>query len=273
MTHKALLTLTTDFGLQDEYVGVMKGVVLARAPGTTIVDISHTIRPQDIRQAAFTLQNGYRFFPAGTIHIAVVDPGVGTARNILLIRAAHQLFLAPDNGLLSFLLAEDVLQEAFVLDCPDLYRQPVSSTFHGRDILAPAGAALANGAAPGDLGKKISAAALQTLPAPPLRIDGALRTIAGVVVQVDHFGNLTTNICRHDFYAVFREDDAVRITIGGRQITRLAANYADAGTGEIIALFGSRDLLEIAAHRGNAALALQARVEEPVTVTTAEWLK
>jgi S-adenosylmethionine hydrolase len=272
MTHKPLVTLTTDFGLQDEYVGVMKGVILRRAPGTTIVDICHTIRPQDIRQAAFTLQNAYRFFPEGTIHITVVDPEVGTGRNLLLVRAAHHLFLAPDNGILSFLLAEDIFQEAFVLDCPWLYLQPLSSTFHGRDILAPAGAALAQGAVPSDLGNTISPEALRVLPAPPLRIDTMHRSIAGVVVQIDHFGNLTTNIRRNDFYAVFQRDDSPRITIGGQTIP-LARNYTDSGPDEIMALFGSRDLLEIAVRRGNAALALQVGLDEPVAVTGAGRIK
>jgi hypothetical protein len=273
MARQSLITLTTDFGLQDEYVGVMKGVILTRAPSATIVDLNHNILPQDVRQAAFTLQSACRFFPPGTIHLIVVDPEVGSGRKILLLRAADQLFLAPDNGVLDFFLDGRHFQEAYILNRPDLYLQPVSDTFHGRDIFAPAAAFLANGGHPADLGPTVPAAALRRIAAPPLQLDAGQGTIAGSVVHIDHYGNLTTNLRRDHISRVFPGESPLRITVGTRELTGIARGYSQTAAGGVIALFGSRDLLEIAVYQGNAASLLKVHEGDPVTIMALKTTK
>lgn len=273
MTKKSLITLTTDFGLQDEYVGVMKGVILTRAPWATIVDLSHNIRPQDIRQAAFTLENAYRFFPPDTIHLIVVDPEVGSARKILLLRAADQLFLAPDNGVLNFFLEDGYFQEAYALNRPDLYLQPVSDTFHGRDIFAPVAAYLANGGRPGDLGPAVPTAALRRIAAPPLQLDADQGIIAGSVVHIDRYGNLTTNIRRTHISRIFPGEPPLRIEVGTQKITGIAKGYSQTAASGLIVLFGSRDLLEIAAYQADAASLLGVHEGDPVNIMALKTTK
>jgi S-adenosylmethionine hydrolase len=249
-----LITLTTDLGFKDAYVGVMKGVILGINPGTTIVDLCHEIEPQNIRQAAFLLHISCPYFPKDAIHIVVVDPGVGTKRRLVLVISPLGRFLAPDNGVLSYILGEGAF-EAFELSNRRYWLPSVSSTFHGRDILAPVAAHLSLGTSPQKLGKK--ATGLVSFPIPrPEKAPGSLR---GEVLHIDTFGNLITNI---------REDDLPKgrltVEIAGHTIEKLGRTYA-VGRG-LLALVGSSGYLEIAARNKNAARLLKARVGKPVRV-------
>ncbi len=260
----AIITLTSDFGLRDEYVGVMKGILAAAAPQARLIDISHQVAPQDVEEAALLLEAAAPHFPPGTIHLAVVDPGVGTERELLLLQAREQYFLAPDNGLLTPFLDEQSLQAAFVIDCPRLYRQPVSPTFHGRDMLAPVAAALAGGLAPTSLGRPALKTRLKKLSSRQLQIDVIHGNIAGFVIHVDHFGNLTTNIHQRHLAALPTGPEQWELSCKGLKISGLSATYGSLPAGALAALIGSRGYLEIAANRGNAARLLGAAVGEPV---------
>lgn len=262
-----IITLTTDFGLQDEYVGVLKGVMLGLAPQAHLIDICHTIRAQDIRQAAFILQAAAPYFPKDTIHLAVVDPGVGTNRRLLAVRAMGQVFLGPDNGILSPFLNEQLFEEAICIDCPERYLAPLSTTFHGRDILAPVAAALANGAGLSSLGAHALKENLTKLASPTLQIDRIHGNIAGSVIHIDHFGNLTTNIHQRDLAGLTADPASIQIFHGKQQVTGLASAYATVPNGQILALIGSRGYLELAIAKGNAAQVLGAEVDDPVRVT------
>ena len=266
-TMPPIITLTTDFGLQDEYVGVMKGILAAQAPQAQLVDICHHVAPQDICQASFLLQAAAPCFPAGTIHLAVVDPGVGTPRKLLILQAMDQYFVAPDNGLLTPFLAEPLFQAAVFIDCPHLYRQPLSATFQGRDILAPVAAALANGADLSRLGAQAFKENLTKLASPTLQIDRIRGNIAGSVIHIDHFGNLTTNIHQRDLAGLTADPASIQVVHKKQHVTGLAGAYASPADGQILALIGSRGYLELAATNDNAARILGAEVHDPVRVS------
>ena len=189
-----IITLTTDFGLADEYVGVMKGVIVARAPGAVIIDLSHAIKRQNIRQAALLIKSAYRYFPENTIHLVVVDPGVGSKRKLILVQADGHLFLAPDNGVLGLLLEPENFQAAYEVQCGQYYLLPVSATFHGRDILAPIAAQLAAGLDPTAVGPAIEPQSLIKFKEAAIKIDRQRGIITGEITGMDHFGNLQTNI-------------------------------------------------------------------------------
>ena len=261
-----IVTLTTDFGLQDEYVGVVKGVIAGLAPQARLIDLCHTIRPQDIRQGAFILQAAAPYFPKGTIHLAIVDPGVGTNRRLLAIRAMGQIFLGPDNGILTPFLHEQFFEEAICIDCPERYLAPLSKTFHGRDILAPVAAALANGAGLSSLGFQTFKEKLTKLASPALQIDRIHGNIAGAVIHIDHFGNLTTNIHQRDLAGLTADPASIQIFHREQQVTGLANAYATVADGQLLALIGSRGYLELAVAKGNAARILGAEVDDPVRV-------
>ncbi len=266
------VTLTTDFGLEDEYVAVMKGVILSRAPGVGITDVSHAIPPQDVNRAARVIDGASRYFPAGTIHVVVVDPGVGSGRRLLLVAARGQYFLAPDNGVLTLLLEEGGMPREVA--CPRLYLKPVSHTFHGRDILAPVAAALATGFDPAEVGPAVDLANVVRLDLgrPAVSADGA--AIEGRVVRIDHFGNLITDIPRSltERLSVVNGGDALVVTVAGRTVTGPATSYAAAPPGEAVALFGSHDTLEIAVNQGNASRMLGAAAGAPIGVTAGQNL-
>ena len=260
------ISLTTDFGLEDEYAGVVKGVIAGLAPQARLVDLCHTIRPQDIRHAAFILQAAAPYFPKDAIHLAIVDPGVGTNRQLLAVRAMGQVFLGPDNGILTPFLQDQLFEEAFVLDCPERYLAPLSATFHGRDILAPVAAALANGVGLSSLGRQALKGKLIKLASPTLQIDRIHGNIAGSVIHIDHFGNLTTNIHQRDLAGLATDPTSIQIFHKQQQVTGLASAYATAADGQILALIGSRGYLELAVVNGNAARILAAEVDDPVRV-------
>jgi len=263
-----IVTLTTDFGLADEFVGVMKGVILGVAPSARIVDLTHQVAPHDVRQAAFLLAAAWPFFPAGTVHLAVVDPGVGSARRLVALEAAGQLFLAPDNGLLSLVLAANPRARAWRIDNRELYPGRVGATFHGRDILAPVAARLAGGVDPDQVGPALAVADLLRLPDLEPSVDGASGRITGRVEQVDRFGNLVTNIGA-DLLRELGGDGGragLRIQCGGREVRGLAGTFSDLPAGVPLALIGSRGCLELAVNQGRAEEVLAAGVGYQVTV-------
>lgn len=249
----ALVSLTTDFGNRDEYVGVMKAVIWRIAPGLGIVDISHQVTPQDRHQAAFLLKNAYPYFQPGSVHVVVVDPGVGSQRRIVAMHFDGHYFIAPDNGIFSLILAGRTPQKLIAVDRRDWFLPQVSRTFHGRDIFAPVAAQLASGKQLGALGTTLDVETLHHLPPPrpPQRGQGH---IAGSVVQVDHFGNLTTNIDHGLIKEIENVAEAadLKVRISDRVIRGLYTCYADAPVGTPLALVGSRGLLEIAVNQGDA---------------------
>ena len=269
------MVLTTDFGLQDPYVGVMKGVALGINPGIQIIDLTHQIRPQNVAQASFVLGSSYRFFPPGAIHVVVVDPGVGTDRDALLLSTLRGRFLAPDNGVLSHVL-RDYLDDppeqageiqvpaglaAYRLTNPKYWLHPVSRTFHGRDVFAPTAAHLSLGVPPDDLGEPLKR--LSWLPSPlPVRRGNVIQ---GVIINVDHFGNLVTNIPA----AMLAETSSIDLEIRGRVIQGLSPTFhggPESPKDGLVALVGSQGYLEAAVRDGSAALLLSADLGEPVEV-------
>ena len=237
----SIITLTTDFGTRDAYVGAMKGVILGINPAATIVDISHEIEPQNIPQAAYVLESVYRYFPEGTIHLAVVDPGVGSDRRAIIVRTAGAFFVAPDNGVLSR-VAGDML-EAINITNPRFWLQPVSRTFHGRDIMAPVAAHLSLGTAPDEFGDTISSIVMLPHHRPEIKPDGSL---IGHIVHADRFGNLVTDVKESDL-----PGKDIKIEVKGHTIRGLSSTYAE-GDG-LLALIGSHGYLEIAVKNGSAA--------------------
>ena len=270
-----LITLTTDFGLRDAYASAMKGVILGICPNATIVDVSHEIEPQDVAQAALVLSAAAPYFAAHAIHIAVVDPGVGSDRRPLLVTAERGRYVGPDNGIFTHVLAEFGLTPpdiapgdeivtvraqlpptctAFILDRPEFWRSPLSRTFHGRDLFAPIAAHLALGVSPEKLGTGTDQIELLRLPRP---WEGHGR-VDGNVIHIDRFGNLVTNI-RLDGDAT-----SVRVELAGRTISGLSASYQHGGG--LLAIVGSNGYLQVAWWRDSAARRLGAQVGTPVTV-------
>jgi hypothetical protein len=256
----SVITLTTDFGLADGYVGTMKGVILSIAPTATIVDISHNVPPQDVREAAYILYTAYPYFPQGTIHVVVVDPGVGSERRAIALRTPQATFVAPDNGVLSYVVAGERVKQIVHLTNPSYHLSPVSRTFHGRDIFAPAAAHLARGVPLTELGDPLTEIVTFSLPRPQVRSDG---TIVGQVIHVGRFGNLITSIMATDLagHSLLRESV---IEIKGQSIRGIANTYAEVATGKLLALVGSSDRLEIAVSGGSASQTLGAKVGDEV---------
>lgn len=249
-----LITLTTDFGLEDEYVGVMKGVILSLAPSARIVDLSHGIEPQNIVQAAYLIDSGSRFFPDNTIHIIVVDPGVGGKRKLILAGARGQLFLTPDNGILSLLINNDEISFARELVNEKLFIHPVGKTFHGRDILAPVAAHLTTDAAVEEVGPLIEPEKLVQLNLAPV-IKAGGNEITGTVIHIDRFGNLITNIEKQMAKHLFTNGNKPKpsVIIGNQTIINHVDCYQNAENDGLLTLFGSRGYLEISINNGNAA--------------------
>jgi S-adenosyl-L-methionine hydrolase (adenosine-forming) len=250
-----IITLTTDFGSADGYVGVMKGVILGLAPAVRLVDLSHEIAAQDVRGAEYVLGRAIAFFPTGTVHLAVVDPGVGSQRRPLLVTTPRASYVGPDNGLFTFSL-EEAGVAVYELDRPEFWLPNISRTFHGRDIFAPVAAHVARGIAPHALGSPITDPVRLPLVAPQRRTDGH---VAGHVVRVDRFGNLIT-----DIPGGWVGEDCWCVEIAGRRISQFGMTYADVTTGALLILMSSAGTLEIAARDGNAAVLLGVGVGEAV---------
>ncbi|MCC7261167.1 MAG: SAM-dependent chlorinase/fluorinase [Candidatus Latescibacteria bacterium] len=244
-----LITLTSDFGLQDYYVGAMRGAVLRLAPEARLVDLSHCIPPQDLLAGAWVLRHAATEFPPGAVHLAVVDPGVGSARRPLVVQSGGYLWVGPDNGLFSFAFQASGWQ-AYEIKHPDLCGPRLSATFHGRDLFAPAAARLATGFPLSEVGPPVY---------DPVRLDEAEPrregpALVGQVIHLDRFGNLTTNI---PAAAVAGWGEGWQLQVGDQVLTRLYRTYAEAEPGALLALVGSAGLLELAVNGGSAARRLR----------------
>jgi len=257
---RPVIALLTDFGTRDHYAGTMKGVALGICPDATLVDISHDLPPQDILGAALELAAAYRYFPAGTIFLVVVDPGVGSARRGIAAEAGDFKFVAPDNGVLTAVLDEHPPKRVVELTERKYARPTVSRTFEGRDRFAPAAAWLAKGIELAALGRSAGAIHHLDIPKPQVGAD----RIDGQVLRVDHFGNLITNVDRRSFDRV--AGGPLDIRVGSHVISRVVSTYADVASGEVCALFGSTDHLEIAANGASAAARLDLARGAPVHV-------
>jgi hypothetical protein len=261
----AILTVTTDFGARDAYVAAVKGVVLSLEPDLRIVDVTHEIGPQDVMQAAFVLRGVIPFFPPGTVHLVVVDPGVGTDRRAIAARKDGHLFVGPDNGLFS-LLFQGPPDELVVLDRPEYWRSPEpSATFHGRDVFAPVAARLAGGVPLAEVGSPSSGLARLHWALPIFDEQG----VRGWVVHVDGFGNCISNIPRDAFEAQ-RRGRRFKCYVGNTIIDELSATYGAVAAGEPVLLFDSLDLLEVAVFRGSATEQLEIRAGAPVNLVFTE---
>lgn len=256
------LTLTTDFGLKDGNVGVMKGVIWGIAPHCRIADISHNISPQDVREAALILFRSAPYFPRDTVHVVVVDPGVGTNRRPIAARLGSQNYIAPDNGVLTPLLelAENKgeVVEIVHLNNPKFWRPDVSHVFHGRDIFAPTGAHLAAGVPMIAMGTFIDDPIRIKLPRPKAHKHG----FQGEIIHIDHFGNVSTNIRIEDMGWV----EHIQIDIGGHKVPGLFHTFGELPPGEIMALYGSTGSLIISQVNGSAAASLNVKVGDPIEV-------
>ncbi|MCS6804678.1 MAG: SAM-dependent chlorinase/fluorinase [Acidobacteriota bacterium] len=261
-TRPSVITLTTDFGLDDFFVGAMKGVILSINPAVHIVDITHTIRAHDVREGAFTLAQAYAEFPPGTIHVAIVDPGVGSARRPIIVLTPMHLFVGPDNGIFSFVYAQEDVRAIIHITAEHYFRKPVSRTFHGRDIFAPVAAWLSAGVAPESFGQPIHDPVRFELPQPE-RISAT--HIRGQVIHVDRFGNLLTNLTGQHLSS----DVALRgatLVVNERRITRFQSHFAEAAAEEPFAVVGSTGRVEIAVYQDSAERILNASVGTTVDV-------
>lgn len=255
---RPLITLTTDFGLSDHYVGILKGVILGICPAAHIVDISHGVNAYEIAEGAFTLSQTYGYFPRGTVHVAVIDPGVGTTRRPILVQAAGQYFIAPDNGVLSMIYGREP-HKVRVISSERYFLKPVSQTFHGRDIFAPAAAHLASGITPASFGKLIQDYLRLNLDKPERT---GRRAWTGAILKVDHFGNIVTNFKVEDFPDLGKR--AFEMAVGPRYITQLAHNYTQCGPGELFLIVGSAGYYEISASQSPAAKLLGCEAGAPL---------
>ena len=259
---RPVVALLTDFGVRDHYAGTMKGVVLGICPDAVLVDISHDVPPHDLLSASLELAACYRYFPAGTVFLVVVDPGVGSARRPLAAEAGDYRFVAPDNGVLTAVLKETPPRRVVELTERRYARPTVSRTFEGRDRFAPAAAWLARGTEVRALGRALTDFQVLAIPDPEVTPDD----IRGEVLRVDRFGNLITNIDRRAFDRLVRTGGTLQLRVGEHDLPRLVSTYADVAPSEVAALFGSSDHLEIAANRTSAAERLQLGRGAPVVV-------
>ncbi len=247
---RPIITLTTDFGSNDHFVGTMKGVILDIAPEAQIVDICHSVQSFDVLDGALTISQAYSYFPSRTVHVVVVDPGVGTARRPILASCDKYHFVAPDNGVLSLVYAREERMHVRHINSEHYFLQPVSNTFHARDIFAPVAAWLAKEVDSQKFGDEVEEYVRFSAPKPKAVDENRLR---GVVLKVDKFGNLITNITPQDAPMLFGADAApFKIVIGSREITEIRKTYAEGAPGEVIGILGSMGFLEIAANRGAA---------------------
>jgi len=264
MAEPRVVTFTTDFGLQDPFVGIMHGVVLGIHPETRMVDICHAIPSFDVLDAAWTIAQAYRYFPPRSVHLIVVDPGVGSARRPILAETDDYIFVAPDNGVLSLIEAREPKLTVRHITADRYFLQPVSQTFHGRDIFSPVAAWLSKGVAPAEFGPEISD--YVRLPLPTVERVGE-NNLRGTVLKVDKFGNLITNLSEQEAPALFAATPpSLKLLIAGQTITRVCRSYAEGGDDEFFAILGSSGCIEIAARQASAAEKLAAGVGTPVGV-------
>jgi len=250
LSNRPIVTLTTDFGINDHFVGTMKGVILNIAPQAEIVDICHAVQAFDVLDGALAIAQSYDYFPSGTIHVVVVDPGVGSARRPILMSTEKHYFVAPDNGVLSLVYSREERIRVRHITGEHYFLQPVSNTFHARDLFAPVAGWLAKGVDSGKFGDEISDYVRLNAPKPKPVND---KTLRGVVLKVDRFGNLVTNFTPNDVPALFAATPpSFKIVVGKTEITEMHSNYAEGTPNEIFGILGSMGYLEIAANRGSA---------------------
>ena len=245
----AFLTLTTDFGTKDPYVGSMKGAILTINPKAVLVDVTHEIRPGAVPQAAYFIRETYRHFPKGTIHIAVVDPGVGGTRRPMALEASGYVFVGPDNGIFWKVMEQEPSYRAYHLTNTSFFRQDISRTFHGRDIFGPAAAHISTGV-------RLELMGDEMVDPTPLRQGTPKRkgnALLGEVIRVDRFGNIITNISVADLRAFTSRPQEIQTEIGKLKLSGLKETYCDVDQGIPLVLIGSSGLLEIAVNQGNAA--------------------
>ena len=255
------IALLTDFGWADTYAGIMKGVILNINPDVNIVDLAHGIHPQDVLQAAVKLKSASPFFPPKTVFVSIVDPGVGSGRQAIIVKTAKHIFLAPDNGLLSLVLEQEKNFEIYSITNNAFFLKPVSNTFHGRDIFAPVAAHLSKGVEPTQFGPRVEECVRIKLPVP--RIDRRHQRVEGDVIDIDVFGNLITNIeLKHAAFL----GETIAIHVGGKTINKLSSSYAQVRTGELLAIWGSRGYLEVSVNHGSAREVLGVPKGEKVVV-------
>ncbi|MDD4874284.1 MAG: SAM-dependent chlorinase/fluorinase [Dehalococcoidales bacterium] len=275
----SIITLTSDFGLYDGYVASMKGVILGINPEVTLVDICHTTEPHNINQAAFVLSTSVKFFPSKTIHLIVVDPGVGTKRPAIILKTPHGCFITPDNGSLSYVLESYLLEpvqtkgpisiakgikpgislEAVQITNPRFWRTNVSPTFHGRDIFAPVAAALSLGFLPVEFGEPVNTIEMFPLPKPDKNRNGSL---TGHIIYIDKFGNLITNVHSGDIPV---NKHPINIQVGAERIVGLSRTYADKSG--LLAYIGSNEYMEIAVKGGSAASVLNVKIGDEIQLS------
>lgn len=265
MASPPIITFSSDFGSIGPYVGAVKGAILQICPEARIVDISHEISSHNILEAAFNLACSYSYFPAGTIHLAVVDPGVGSKRRGIAVSTQRHLFVGPDNGLFTLIYRREKVNQVISIESEEHRRETVSPTFHGRDVFGPAAAWLASGVTPEQLGPEVTDC--HRLPLTLLQREASGR-VGGVVLQVDRFGNVITSIHDGELRDLLgHPPELVEFSAGGQEIGRRCRTYAEAPGGELVYLKGSSGYYEIAVSEQSAARILGMKVGDPVQVT------
>lgn len=249
---RPIITLTTDYGTNDHLVGVMKGVILSVNPEVNVVDITHGVLAHDVLDGALTIGQAYKYFPPKTIHVVVVDPGVGTQRRPILVAADQHYFVAPDNGVLSSVYDQSEALYAWHIISEHYFRQPVSKTFHGRDIFAPVAAWLSKSWQTSAFGEPVTDFVRFAIPKP--KASG--NTIKGVVLRVDQFGNLITNFRVEDAPALASADGKCKIRAGNALVTKMVPTFAEGASGEAVGVIGSSGYLEICVNKTSAARTL-----------------
>jgi hypothetical protein len=256
-----IITLITDFGRKGEYSGAMKGAILRVNPRCQIVDITHEIEPQNILQASWVLKNSYSYYPPGTIHVVVADPGVGTARRAIVLQKEKYSFVGPDNGVFTWILSPEARGSAYEITNRNFFLAPLSDTFHGRDIFAPVAGHLSLGLEPRFLGPRVRDLVTIDWPSPRL----SKNALGAMILWADSFGNLITNVSRQE-YGPKLEGRPILIKGRGWRIDQIHRTYGESRAGQPVALFGSGGLLEISVNRGNAFNILGLKPGDPVTI-------
>ena len=259
---RPIITLTTDYGTADHFVGAMKGVILNINPEAAIVDITHSVLPHDILDGALAIGQAYKYYPPRTIHVVVVDPGVGTARRPILAAAGTQYFIGPDNGVFSVVYDQSDSLHVWHIISEHYFLQPVSNTFHGRDIFAPVAGWLSKSWQTSSFGEAITDFVRFAIPKP--KVSGG--TIKGTVLRTDNFGNLITNLTAADVPALAAADGKLSISVGNGRVGKMVQTFAQGAAGEAVGLIGSSGYLEISVNRGSAARTLGAGRGAEVTV-------
>jgi S-adenosyl-L-methionine hydrolase (adenosine-forming) len=259
---RPLITLTTDYGTSEHFVGVMKGIILGINPEANIVDISNNVLAHDILDGALTIGQAYKYFPSKTIHIVVVDPGVGTERRPILVASDQHYFVAPDNGVLSSVYDQTEALYVWNIISEHYFRQPISKTFHGRDVFAPVAAWLSKSWQTSAFGEQITDFVRFGIPKPK----AAGNTVKGIVLKVDNFGNLVTNLTPQDVPALASTEGHVTIHAGNATVTKVVPTFASGAAGEPVGVIGSSGYLEISVNKGSAARATGATRGAEITV-------